>query len=441
MRRSREAARTGFVEQVIDQWFSALLPGLERRIAEVRTADLSAMDDEQLLAHVEAVHALYDEGLRIHFRVNVANFLALGELSAVCRDLLGWAEPEVQRLLAGLSVRSSEPARKLSALAGKTADGPEFDEYVRRYGGRSITLELADPTLAEVPGLVWNLLQDQAHKGYTPGADAAALAATRQDAAQEARKSLRGKDLDRFEEVLKRAVKAYPVREDNVFFAVDTPTALTRYAVLELGGRLAARGLLDNRDDVFFLSLDEAVKALRDGETTPSAVERRKGEHAWALANPGPRTYGKEIKPPSTRWLRADLRVSSDAMVLVVDQVTAFELSNRAKVTDAERLTGLPGSPGSYQGPVRVITSERDFGKLQAGDVLVCASTRPSWSVLYPSVGAIVTDAGGVLSHPAIIAREHRIPAVVATGYATTSLRDGQIVTVHGGTGIVEVQA
>jgi pyruvate,water dikinase len=58
--------------------------------------------------------------------------------------------------------------------------------------------------------------------------------------------------------------------------------------------------------------------------------------------------------------------------------------------------------------------------------------------VLFPSIGALVTDSGGILSHPAIIAREYRVPAVVATGNATRLLRDGQIVTVDGTMGSVE---
>jgi len=58
---------------------------------------------------------------------------------------------------------------------------------------------------------------------------------------------------------------------------------------------------------------------------------------------------------------------------------------------------------------------------------------------VFPSMGALVTDIGGILSHPAIIAREHGIPAVVATGNATQVLKDGQRVTVDGTTGVVEL--
>ncbi len=81
---------------------------------------------------------------------------------------------------------------------------------------------------------------------------------------------------------------------------------------------------------------------------------------------------------------------------------------------------------------------EHDFDKLRPGDVLVCPITSPVWSVLFPITGALVTDIGGVLSHPAIIAREYQIPTVVATGEATKRFEDGQVVTVDGTAGTVE---
>ena len=78
-------------------------------------------------------------------------------------------------------------------------------------------------------------------------------------------------------------------------------------------------------------------------------------------------------------------------------------------------LSGIPASSGRYTGPARVIRDESEFHKIRAGDVLVCPITSPVWSVLFPSIGGLITDTGGVLSHSAIIAREYRIPAVVAT--------------------------
>ncbi len=101
-------------------------------------------------------------------------------------------------------------------------------------------------------------------------------------------------------------------------------------------------------------------------------------------------------------------------------------------------LAGTAASPGRYTGPVRVLMGEHQFNKIRPGDVVVCPVTSPTWSVVFPSMGALVTDNGGILSHPAIIAREYGIPAVVGTGNATEVLKDGQRVTVDGSAGTVE---
>jgi pyruvate,water dikinase len=102
-------------------------------------------------------------------------------------------------------------------------------------------------------------------------------------------------------------------------------------------------------------------------------------------------------------------------------------------------LRGVPGSPGRYTGTVRVVRDETEFAKLRPGDVLVAPATSPPWSVLFLRSGAVVTDGGGVLSHTAVIAREYRIPAVLATGDATHRLSDGDQVTVDGSNGLVSI--
>jgi phosphoenolpyruvate synthase/pyruvate phosphate dikinase len=102
-------------------------------------------------------------------------------------------------------------------------------------------------------------------------------------------------------------------------------------------------------------------------------------------------------------------------------------------------LHGGAASPGRYAGTVRIIHSDAEFDRLRAGDVLVCRVFLPGWTMLLPRVGAVVTDSGGILSNPAIVAREFGVPLVVATGMGTTLLRDGQLVIVDGTSGTVEV--
>jgi len=74
-----------------------------------------------------------------------------------------------------------------------------------------------------------------------------------------------------------------------------------------------------------------------------------------------------------------------------------------------------------------VIRGEDELSRFEAGEILVCPSTHSSWAVVFARAAAVVTDHGGVLSHPAIVAREYGIPAVVGTGSATTHARPESI--------------
>jgi rifampicin phosphotransferase len=312
-----------------------------------------------------------------------------------------------------------------------------FTEFLGTYGCRALRYEVADQNLDERPDLVLGLISDQLAAGFDATQTAAALADRRRRAAADARRLLASPQaLAKFDRALDHASAAYPVREDNEYFTVSAPLALVRRMAVEIGRRLADRGQLESGDDVFFLEAEEALEAMRDGAYRHDLVLRRKGERAWVLAHPGPRSYGKDPGPPPPfSSLPAEARLANDGFLWAVDRIFGPDTTGRVGPDGA--VTGIAASPGSYTGPVRVIMNETEFGRLRAGDVLVCPVTSPVWSVLFPSIGALVTDVGGNLSHPAIIAREYGVPAVVATGNGTSVLRDGQIVTVDGNAGIV----
>jgi pyruvate,water dikinase len=100
-------------------------------------------------------------------------------------------------------------------------------------------------------------------------------------------------------------------------------------------------------------------------------------------------------------------------------------------------LSGLPASPGRVTASVRVIRAPDAFDELRQGEVLVAPATTPAWSILFGRAAAVVTDTGSPLAHTSLVAREFGIPAVVATGCATTRLRTGEVVTVDGSVGCV----
>lgn len=101
--------------------------------------------------------------------------------------------------------------------------------------------------------------------------------------------------------------------------------------------------------------------------------------------------------------------------------------------TKYEILTkGAPASPGIASGPVRILKSAHEVGKIRSGEILVASQTNPDYVPAMKKAVAIVTDHGGRTSHAAIVSRELGIPAVVGTENATKVLKTGQIITVNG---------
>ena len=454
----------------IERWYEEWRPDLITRIEQLRDIELTALDDRGAGADAGRALELLHRGIEIHFTLHAALMPILAELAFTCHELLVWSDQEAFELLSGLSTTSTEPAYRLAHLARLAADRPAvssllatvdestatrlvdadpdlaeaFDKYQREFCYRALRYEIAEPSLAETPELVLRLLADQVARNYDPDVEAAALAERRWAAKGRAHAILAERssaERDRFERALARAERAYPTREDNEFSTLSVPLALIRYRLLEIGSRLAERGQLNRLDDVFFLTWEEARSALHTGDECRTMATRRRGERAFIEQHPGPAAYGKPPgPPPSFDALPEEARLMMKSLLWYLDRVFEASPSNREQRVEAQLLTGIAASPGSYTGHVRVIMDESQFDRLQSGEVLVCPITSPAWSVLFPSVGALVTDTGGVLSHPAIIAREFQVPAVVATGNATAVLRDGQLVTVDGSAGTIGIQ-
>ena len=289
---------------------------------------------------------------------------------------------------------------------------------------------------AERDALVLKMLRQT----RTVSDDDAAWEQKRQDAIAEPRERLSGAARKHFDGALAYAELVYPQRDDNVPYTEGLPCGLIRRALLAIGSRITERGALHAAGDVSFLHKDELETALNgklDGETAAERASLRRAEQAWVLAHPGPLVVGPPPVPDlDLRGLPAAARrIMSGVLWAVGEELTPAE----SKQDEDGNLLGIGVSPGSYTGPVRVIKTEAELDRLQPGDVLVCPTTHSSWTVVFGQAGALVTDGGGMLSHPSIIAREHGIPAVVATGCATATLREGQTVTVDGITGRVQI--
>jgi pyruvate,water dikinase len=171
---------------------------------------------------------------------------------------------------------------------------------------------------------------------------------------------------------------------------------------------------------------ESGAPTLSDGEVHElSELGRRIEEH-----------YGT---PQDTEWAYdPDGRVWMLQSRPVTTMGGALETDEAKSVGDGRvLLRGLGAAPGSASGRARVVTSLSEAGELSGSDVLVAHMTTPDWVPLMRRAAAIVTDSGGMTCHAAIVSRELGIPCLVGTGSATETLRDGELVTVDAGKGVV----
>ncbi|MGH8891600.1 MAG: PEP/pyruvate-binding domain-containing protein [Acidothermaceae bacterium] len=459
---ARHAIDDATVDDVVNRWSNEWRPQILEESARLRAVDIATMSDVELREHLDAAVGLTGRGLDTHFRLLPPYALTLYNLITACRDVLGWEFGRSLTLLSGTSIVTSEPTRALAAVAALVADpvavrevledahdvverliavdekvGAAFEAWCDTYAWRVLGEDPGAPTLAEQPGLLASLLRDELTRLSGSNVDVNNDRAFALDQARAVLAKCSATDREQFEHALAAAMRAYPTREDSAVWGACHPAGLVRRALVEAGRRLVAHGSLDRAEDAKYLDI-EILRAALGGrcDGLRELVARARAERAWVAAHPGPRFYGSPPgRSPDVRGLPAAARRMNEAMLW-----TESLQHNRPMPALADgTLQGAPASAGRHTGPVRIVRHFHEFDRVRPGDVLVCRATDPSWSVLFGVVGAIVTEGGGALSHAAIVAREHGVPAVLAVDGATDRLLDGQLVTVDGTAGTVGV--
>ncbi len=125
--------------------------------------------------------------------------------------------------------------------------------------------------------------------------------------------------------------------------------------------------------------------------------------------------------------------------ILLEKDVSILEIEMLKKEGSIETLSGTSAYPGSVKGVARVVTDPFKVDRFDQGDILVTGMTRPEFLSLIQKAGAVITDAGGILCHAAIITRELKKPCIVGTRVATKILKDGDVVEVDAEKGIVKL--
>jgi pyruvate,water dikinase len=217
-----------------------------------------------------------------------------------------------------------------------------------------------------------------------------------------------------FNHLLARAQQGSVFRENAKSEVIKVLTVM-RKLLLELGKRLADKGVLENADDVFFLRQEEIAPVIQGNADFDihGVITARRDEY----------DKNSSITPPDVVFGRFD-----------PDNYVPDEQDEQTEV-----LNGIGVSPGRVTGKARVILRADSDQQLLAGEILVAPFTDPGWTPYFVPAAAIVMDEGGVISHGSIVAREYGIPAVVNVGTATKLIRTGQKIQVDGNLGVVRI--
>jgi len=448
-------------EQFADWWRDRLVPEMDRNFAYLEsrldTADTMSLAEAACL--LEDAIDVHDRHWKIHWMLNFAQLSATLNLRAAMERIRGAVDEELLgRLQNSASDRNWDSIESLwrmknearddeelqaafragdadaiAAALRETARGRRFiDEritpYQREFGWHAVwSHEFIFPTVREELEPVLDLIRGYLETDYD---FPTAIDAMRRDiaaASEEILAGLSGEALEEMRSANATNLRMAPLTPDHHFYIDQGANAHVRLVLMTLGRKLVEAGRLDRPDDVMFLRYNELRMLIGDAEALDARrlVTTRRAE----------REASTRIRPRN--WI-GTVTPSQLAFPYLVNWGYP-ERFHQEQSTDELQVTGIAASPGVVEGIARVVMTVDHFDEVADGDILVCQMTNPAWVVLFTKIAGLVTDTGGTTSHPAVLAREFGIPAVIGTSVATHRIRTGDRIRVDGSKGTVEV--
>ncbi len=448
-----------YAENFLDWWQKRLRPEIERNFEYLDGHDTGAASFLELAVLLEDAIDIHDRHWKIHWMLNFAQFASTQALNAMIEEARGEADPGLMgRLQSSLADRNWDSIEDLwkikeeikgddelrAAFEGDTAadivaalEGSErgrrftserIEPHQRDYGYKAIwSHEFSYRTWREDPAPILEAVRGYLATDYDYPSNIAAVKEDLDKARTEVMEGVDDERRDELESALTRSLSMNPLTPDHHFYIDQGTNARLRLVLIAIGGKLAEAGALDDAEDVMYLHYNELRLLMADQQALEARAlvgdRRDAGEDA------------AERRPPS--WVGTATQVALDfpynALWGFPEKFHAGEPSTTGEVR------GLAASPGVVEGPARFVHSLDEFDQVREGEILVCRMTNPAWVVLFTKISGLVTEAGGAVSHPAVVAREFGIPAVVGTTNAGDRIATGDRIRVNGTTGVVEL--
>jgi phosphohistidine swiveling domain-containing protein len=441
-RRAAETLAQRSWRGVMQRWHDDVRPRAMGRSRALVTTDLAALDDAGLAHHVAACVEHWRANAPLHFDA-AEGALAAGELLEAAR---GWgldpvavlmalagsatatssAERLFDRIAAGLDAAGADEVVDLDQVRAVGGDAAAaLEELLVDYGWRVVNLDLTSPTLAERPAAVLTAIR-AARRGWT--------ARRRPDGS--ALESLRAQvpegDRDRFDELAAEASATYGYNDDNSTVYFSLPAGILRRAVLEVGHRLVERGAAAAAADALEATSEELAALLTGGGPSGAELaERAAFRRAMAAVRPPP-MLGEPVDAPAP--------VLGPSTRRLEEMMDAFRsVAWAAPDTSSGRAAATVGTEVVRGRAVVAIDPIDALARMEPGDVLVSLSTTATFNTIFPVAGAVAVQEGGLMSHPAVLARELGLTAVIGVPDLLARVADGDLVEVDPVAGTIRV--
>jgi phosphohistidine swiveling domain-containing protein len=445
------------------QWDNVVKPAAIKTHQELQAIEPDALSDEELLKLIERCHSHLGRMVQQHHRFNAAALVPVGDFMAHVAAWTGQPLNEFLALMRGAAPESAGSFPELDNLVGAIrndsaaeevlgSDAPDADilarlrqmpgavgvaakSYLDIVACRLLdSLDTGEPAAIEVPEVlvagIKHAVEDGAPKAsVVPDEEVARL-----------RGKIPAEHHAMFDELLGEARLVSRLRDERGLYSDVWAGGILRRALLTAGRRLVAKGRIEEAAHLVEAGYQEILSII-GGASTPSARElaERANYRKTFRSDQAPSVLGD---PPSAPPPLDGLPPAVGRLMQAIGTaIGSLDENPQTAASDTTVVRGTGASPGTYTGTARFIDGPAEFGRLQNGDVLVTATTTESFNVALPLLGAIVTNAGGLLSHAAIVSREYGIPSVVGTRDATVRIPDGTRVTVDGTTGEVRFDA
>jgi phosphohistidine swiveling domain-containing protein len=444
----------------LDWWRERLRPEMERNFAYLDNYDTEHASLVELAVLLEDAIDIHDRHWKIHWMLNFAQFSSTLNLNAMIQQVKGEVDPNLMgRLQSSVEDRNWDSIEALwkikeevkgdaelsqafkaetasdilknlqSSERGRRLIAERIEPYQQQFGYKAIwSHEFAFPTWKENPTPIIEMVRGYLETDYDYPKTINAVKEDLDKALQELMDDVsRGEGRDKLQTALDLSLRMNPLTPDHHFYIDQGTNARLRLVLNAIGKKLIEAGLLEDLEDVMYLRYNE----LRLLMTNPSAVEAR----ALVSQRRDERERAFQIRP--REWVGT---ATKTALAFPYNALWGFpEKFYKEPPKKTGEVRGLAASPGVVEGKARNVASLEQFDQVHEGEILVCRMTNPAWVVLFTKIVGLVTDAGGVTSHPAVVSREFGIPAVVGTSNATERIKTGDRVRVNGSTGVVEV--